>query len=389
MELFEFTTIQLILVTTLGILFLIQLLYYVTIYNKIHKHNQEVKKDKVAFDTSYPPISVIICAKNESDNIRKNLPGILEQNYPKFEVIVINDGSTDESDDVLSAMEEKYPHLYHTFTPDSTRYVSRKKLALTLGIKASKYDWLVFTDANCYPLSKDWLKLMARNFTPATDIVLGYSDYEPSKKWFHIKVSFDNLFSAMRYLGYALIRKPYMGIGRNMAYRKEMFFKNKGFSSHLNLQKGDDDLFINEIATRNNTRVETSTESIMRMPPIEYRKQWKEEKVSYMATSQYYHGIQRFMLGFETFSRLLFYAACIILITISILSHQWILLGTACLAYIFRFIMQAVIINKTAKELGEKKYYLTLPIFDIIQPLWSFKYKVVRFFRRKGDFMRR
>lgn len=140
MELFAFTVIQLILTAILSTLFLIQLLYYVMVYNKIHKHNQEIQKDKVPFDNTYPPISVIICAKNESDNIRKNLPAILEQNYPNFEVIVINDGSTDESEDVLSVMEEKYPHLYHTFTPDSSRYVSRKKLALTLGIKASKYD---------------------------------------------------------------------------------------------------------------------------------------------------------------------------------------------------------------------------------------------------------
>lgn len=389
MGLFAFTTIQIILISVLGILFFIQLLYYTIIYNKIHKHNQEVRKDKVQFDTAYPPLSIIICAKNESDNIRKNLPSILEQDYPKFEVIVINDGSTDESEDALSALEEKYPHLYHTFTPDSTRYVSRKKLALTLGIKASKYDWLVFTEANCRASSKNWLKLMARNFTPATDIVLGYSDYEYSKKWFHKKTAFDNLFFAMRYLGYALIRNPYMGIGRNMAYRKEMFFKNKGFSSHLNLQKGDDDLFINEIATRNNTRVETSAESVMSMQPIEYRKQWKEEKISYMATSQYYHGIQRHMLGFETLSRLLFYATCIALIVLSLFSFQWILLGSACLIYIFRFVMQAVIINKTAKDFGEKRYYLTLPVFDIIQPLWSLEFKAMRFFRRKGDFMRR
>lgn len=193
----------------------------------------------------------------------------------------------------------------------------------------------------------------------------------------------------MRYLGYALIHKPYMGIGRNMAYRKEMFFKNKGFSSHLNLQKGDDDLFINEIATRNNTRVETDSESVMRMCPIEYSKQWKEEKVSYMATSQYFHGAQKYMLGLETFSRLIFYIVCITLIISGILSRQWVLSGLACLFYLLRFVMQSVIINKTAKAFGEKKYYLTLPVFDILQPMWSFKFKTLRFLRKKGDFMRR
>lgn len=389
MDLLLFTTNQFILIATFGLLFFIQLLYYIVLYNKIHRHNCAIKKSKVQFENNYPPISVIICAKNEPDNIRENLPSILEQDYPNFEVIIINSGSTDESKALLSAMEEKYPHLYHTFTPSSARYVSYKKLALTLGIKASKHDWLVFTEAACQAMSKNWLKLMARNFTPTTDIVLGYSNYKPSNKWFHKKVEFFNLLSAMRYLGYALIHWPYMGIGRNMAYRKELFFKKKGFSSYLNLQKGDDDLFINGIANRNNTRVETSSESIMCMCPVKYKSEWREERISYTVTSQFYRGIQKHMLGFETFSRLLFYGVFVSLLVISIHAQQWVLLGSTILIYLLRFIMQATIIHKTAKEFNEKSYYFTLPIFDIAQPLWSLKFKLVHFFRKKNDFTRR
>lgn len=389
MDLFTFNIVEIILLASLGILLIIQIIYYFSLYNQLHVHNKAVSAGDLIYETDLPPISVIISARNESENLRKYLPSILEQDYPNFEVIVINDGSTDESEDVLTILEEQYTNLYHTFTPDGARYISRKKLALTVGIKASKFDWLVFTDADCRPASKEWLKLMARNFTPRTEIVLGYSGYEQNKGWFYRKVSFTNLFMSMRFLGFALIDKPYMGIGRNMAYRKELFFKNKGFSSHLNLQRGDDDLFINEVATPFNTKVETSPGAIIRMEPAYGYKSWKEEKVSYLATSHFYHGAQRYLLGFETTSRLLFIATVIGTIAIGIINRQWVVLGLAILAYILRFVMQIIIINKTATDLEERKYYLTLPIFDIVLPLDVLKFKLFRTIRGKGDYMRR
>ncbi|HJH45250.1 glycosyltransferase [Bacteroides fragilis] len=390
MEAFTFNTAELILLSAAGVLLIVQLIYYLGLYNRIHTHNLAVGKDEVHFGRELPPLSVVICARNESENLRRNLPAILKQDYPDFEVIVINDGSTDESEDLLSELEEEYPNLYHSFTPDSARYISRKKLALTLGIKASKYDWLVFTEADCTPVSDKWLRRIARNFTPSTDIVLGYSGYERGKGWLHKRVSFDSLFTSLRYLGFALAGKPYMGIGRNLAYRKELFFKVKGFSTHLNMQRGEDDLFINQIANENNTRVETSPDSVIRMQPVERYKDWKEEKVSYMATTRFYKGSQRWLLGLETATRLLFYVACLSGIVFGILSFHWLAAGLALLLWIVRYSAQAYVINKTANEMGDNRsYYFTLPVFDIIRPLQSLKFRLYRLYRRKGDFMRR
>lgn len=389
MDLFTFNIAEIILLATTGLFLIIQAIYHFGLYNQLHSHNKAANEGGLIYETELPPVSVIICARNESENLQKYLPSVLEQDYPDFEVIVVNDGSTDESEDVLTIFEEKYTNLYHSFTPDGARYISRKKLALTVGIKASKHSWLIFTEANCRPVSKDWLKSMARNFSPRTDIVLGYSGYEQGKGWFQRKVAFTNLLMSMRYLGFALLDKPFMGIGRNIAYRKELFFKNKGFSSHLNLQRGDDDLFINEVATPFNTKVETSPDSIVRMEPEYSYKCWKEEKVSYLATSRYYHGMQRFLMGFETTSRLLFLAACIATIAYSIIVQQWVALGVAVLAYILRYVMQMVIINRTASDMGEKKYYFTLPLFDVIQPIDVLNFKLFRKLRGKGDFMRR
>lgn len=390
MEAFTFSTVELILLSAAGILFIIQLIYYFGLYNRIHVRNKAVSREEGHFTRELPPVSVILCARNEADNLRKILPAILEQDYPSFEVIVINDASTDETEDVLGVLEEKYPHLYHSFTPDSARYISHKKLALTLGIKASKYDWLVFTETNCMPASNQWLKLMARNFTLHTQIVLGYSGYDRTKGWLHKRVAFDTLFQSLRYLGFALAGKPYMGIGRNLAYRKEIFFQHKGFSTHLNLQRGEDDLFINQIATQSNTRVETDINATMRIQPVHRYKEWKEEKISYMATARYYRGAQRYLLGFETLSRLLFYAACLAGIVTGILHSHWLLAGSSLLIWLFRYTVQAIIINQTAKEMGgDRKYYFSLPVFDLLQPMQSLTFKIYRSFRRKGDFMRR
>lgn len=390
MEAFAFNTTELIILSAAGVLLIIQYIYYFGVYNRIHTHNIAAKKGDVHFTHDEPPLSVIICAHNESENLRRNLPAILEQDYPQFEVIVINDGSTDETEELLSVFEEKYPHLYHSFTPDSARYISRKKLALTLGIKASKYEWLMFTEVNCYPVNNQWLRLMARNFTPRTQVVLGYSGYERGKGWLHKRVSFDALFTSLRYLGLALAGKPYMGIGRNLAYRKDLFFNAKGFSTYLNMQRGEDDLFINQVAHKDNTRVETDIDATVRMQPVECYKDWKEEKVSYMATARFHRGSQQWLLGFETFSRLLFYAVCIAGIVLGIVSHHWVAAGVALLAWLLRYIVQAFVINKAATEMGDNRhYYFTLPVFDILRPLQSLKFKLYRFYRGKGDFMRR
>lgn len=390
METFTIYTTERILIAATGALFLIQSIYYFCLYNRIHARTRDVKRGDAHFTQELPPISVIIYAREESENLRRNLSAVLEQDYPQFEVVVINDGGTDESEDYLTLLEDKYPHLYHSFVPDSSRYISRKKLAITLGIKASKYDWLVFTNANCLPQSNQWLRLLARNFTSRTQVVLGYSGYERGKGWLHKRVSFDNLFTSMRYLGFALAGSPYMGIGRNLAYRKELFYQHKGFSAHLNLQRGDDDLFINHVATPENTRVETDADSIIRIQPVLRTKDWKEEKISYAATGRLYHGAQRWLASLETLTRLAFYGAWIATLVVGILHFHWLVAGIALLAFLLRFALQAFIINKTAKDLEEKRrYYFTLPVFDLLQPMQSLRWKLYCLFRKKSDFLRR
>lgn len=390
MEAFAFNETEEALLIATGVLFIIQQIYYWVLYNRINSHNQAIEQNKQSFTTELPPISVIIYAHDEADNLRHNLKSILEQDYPQFEVIVVTDGNADDTDDYLTMLRDQYPHLYHSFVPGSSRYISHKKLAVTLGIKASKYNWLVFTDANCQPQSNQWLKMLARNFTPQTQIVLGYSNYERGKSWLHKRIAFDNLFTHMRHLGFALLQKPYMGIGRNLAYRKELFYSNKGFSAHLNLLRGEDDLFVNQTASSQNTRVETSPSSIIRMQPISRYKDWKEEKIGYASTAHLYRGMQRYILGFETTTRIFFYGTWIATTILGLLHQHWFVAGIAILLFVSRTVLQALVINRTARSLEEEtRYYFSLPVFDILQPLQSLYWKSCYLFSNKSDFMRK
>lgn len=390
METFAINSTEQYLLTAAGILLVVQLIYYLVLYNRIGRRNRKAQRNELHFTQELPPLSVIICARDEAENLRRNLPAILTQDYPEFEVIVINDGEKNESEDYLLQLEEQYRNLYHSFVPDSSRYISRKKLAVTLGIRASRYDWLVLTEANCQPQSNQWLRLLARNFTPHTEVVLGYSGYERGKGWLRRCCAFDGLFNAMRYLGFALGGHPYMGIGRNLAYRKQLFYDQKGFSAHLNLRRGDDDLFVNQVAHGENTRVETDPEAIVRMQPIYRGKDWREEKIGYASTARQYKGLQRWLAGLETFSRLLFYAAWLSMTVMGILHFHWIVAGIGVLFFLLRFAVQAIVINTTAQSLNEKyRYRLTLPLFDLLQPLQSLWWKLCYLFRDKREFLRK
>ena len=148
-----------LLVAVCGILCAIQLCYVFGIYNRIHRH---FKKKNEAAGTELPPLSVIIVTKDSGSALTKNLPAILEQDYPEFEVIVINDKSAGEDENILKLLSDKYNNLYHTFIPETARYVSRKKLGIAMGIRASRYEWLVVTEPYCRPVSRNWLRRLSR-----------------------------------------------------------------------------------------------------------------------------------------------------------------------------------------------------------------------------------
>ncbi|MFV0391398.1 MAG: glycosyltransferase [Paludibacteraceae bacterium] len=357
--------------TLLLLSFGLQLYFYLRYFRGIIRHHKQEAKGEITYNTTQPPVSIVICARDEEKNLRRFLPLILEQDYPKYEVIVINDASFDNTDDYISLMMKSYPNLRSSFVPDGTTNLSTKKLGITLGVKASSYDLMLLTDADCMPEGKDWISSMVRNFTPETEFVLGYGGYLKKKGFVNRLIRFDTLFIALQYLGMAEARCPYMGVGRNLAYRKETFYNMKGFAGTLDLQSGDDDLMVNRGAGATNTRIEVSKESTTWSEPKPTFKQWYGQKERHISVSNKYSIGSKTRLTIEPVSRGLFYLSVIALILTGLLEFNWILAGFGFLIFVLRYILQIQTINKSAHLLGEKKFYLIIPLFDTILPLIS------------------
>jgi len=360
-----------VLAIIFAVVFLIQAYYYLYYYSGILFYNRKMKKGKIVYNTSKPPVSVIVCTRNEAENLKTLLPVILEQDYPQYELIVVNDGSTDESNEILEKYRAKYPHLYYTFLPMEAKYMSRKKTCLAVGIKAAKYENLLMIDADCEPAGREWISNMARNFTGKSEIVLGYGGHKYKKGLLNKMISFDILFIAIQYMGFALKRRAYMGVGRNLSYKKELFFKNKGFASHLNLASGDDDLFIKEVTNKENTRVEFSpgsaTWSIRKMT----FKSFVYQKERHLSTGTRYKFITKLRIGTELFSRAVFYILFILLAAFLVCSQNYIAAGIAGGVFLFRYALQLIIINCIARILCEKKFVFSIIFFDIFLPIVS------------------
>ena len=364
---FSFSLIELIAFGVLCLAFFYQLYFYVRYVNGVLRLRSKTIRNKISFLTEQPPVSVIICAKDEADNLRQFLPFVLQQEYPDFEVIVINDGSTDETQTLLNNLCVEYQNLRSTFVPVGANNLSTKKLGLTLGIKAAKNELLLFTDADCMPEDNTWIARMARNFTPETDFILGYGAYLNKRGFLNRLITYDTLFIALQYIGMAIARKPYMGVGRNMAYRKETFFAHKGFASTLNLISGDDDLLVNKASDSKNTKVEIAPDSITWSEPNKTFSSWFYQKERHLSVSSYYKASSKFRLALEPMTRGLFYLALILSVVVG---NLIILIATAVL-FVTRLIIQMVIINKSSNHFGERKYIFLLPVFDIFLPLVS------------------
>lgn len=350
---------QFIVAIILATMLLVQLIFYVVIYAQ-----PVYRKAKSITKLVSDPVSVIICAKNEAANLRQFLPKILEQSYNDFEVIVVNDCSEDETEMLLAELEQKYSRLRHTTIEPDRKFGHGKKLAVIIGIKSAKHERLVFTDADCYPTSKNWLQEVVAAYNDTNDIVLGYGKYAGSKGLLNRIIRFDSFMIALQYMGLAILGKPYMGVGRNLSYKKKLFFEGKGFGSHYHILSGDDDLFINEHSTRKNTAVVLSKDSFtVSIPPNRF-VDWIKQKKRHLTTAYFYKTTDKIILGLEPITKLLFYLAVIYLS----FTQAW-MIGLA--AYTIRLIVQLVIIKLGMMKLNENGFLFLIPILDVFIPVFQ------------------
>ncbi len=310
------------------------------------------------------------------ENLRKFLPSVLEQDYPSFEVIVVNDCSEDETEEVLAGFKARYPRLRISTIKKDPIFIHGKKLALTIGIKASVNNLLLFTDADCEPAGKHWIRYMVRHLDGEVEIVAGPGLYSKKKGLLNLLIRFDTAFIAMQYTSLARYGHPYMGVGRNLGYTKELFFRTKGFASHSRLISGDDDLFVSEAATRNNIVIETHPGSFTRSEPETRWADWIAQKRRHLTTGRFYQpGVKR-MIGIEILFRMALNASFVILLFSNFFTVY--IIGV----YLLMLILKGIIFNIAFRRLEEK--YLFLPSL-LLEPFFPLLYGMMHF----GNFIER
>jgi cellulose synthase/poly-beta-1,6-N-acetylglucosamine synthase-like glycosyltransferase len=341
-------------------------LYFFTALNK-KRLNQIIKTDFV-------PVSVIIAARNGKDLLEKNLPSILNQNYPNFEVIVVNDCSYDKTKDWIEKLQKTETKLKLVNLEIDEKFQKGKKFALTMGIKAAANELLLFTDADCAPQSDSWIQKMV-SAKGNKQMVLGFSPHQKKVRWWHFFIHFETYYTAIQFFSFSIRKMPYMGVGRNMMYEKSLFFKHKGFASHQHVLSGDDDLFVQEAATSKNTAVCLNPDSFVEtMPPLSFKK-WVHQKLRHHSTSKLYQFKFKFLLGLSALNHIVFtFIGIFLLLYFSLnstfhfsdVSVIWWLSGFL----IIKYIIQGIVLFPSAKHFQFRPAVWLAPVYDILFALY-------------------
>ena len=332
----------------------IQIFYYLFFFSRLALYKS---RPKTSLQTH--PVSVIICARDEAANLAKNLPGVLVQKYPtSHEVIVVDDNSFDESKYFLEELQKSFKQLHIIELKQEAQFIPGKKFPLSIGIKTAKYEIVLLTDADCVPASEHWIQLMQQSFDDKTEIVLGYGAYHKKKGLLNKIIRWETFHTALQYFSFALAGSPYMGVGRNLSYKKSIFFRHKGFTSHNHVPSGDDDLFINMAATKKNTRINIHPDAFTQSKPSETWKQWIKQKHRHYSTGKFNKPKHQILLGLYSLSYFMFYP---LLISV-ILFYNWQYAGVV---YIARLFVQAIVLYPCMKKLKENSLYPALIFIDI------------------------
>ncbi|HEY1112899.1 MAG TPA: glycosyltransferase [Chitinophagaceae bacterium] len=347
--------------TAFVVITLVQLFYYLYFFRRVAYYHPKEKEQ-----SQQHPVSVIICARDEDENLARHLPGVLVQDYATtHEVIVVNDNSVDDSKYILDELKKTFKMLQVVDLAQEAKLIAGKKFPLSIGIKEAKHEIVLLTDADCVPATDKWVYKMQDAFHNGVEVALGYGAYTKGPGFLNKAIRFETFHTALQYFGYALAGKPYMGVGRNLAYRKDVFFRNKGFSAINHIPSGDDDLFINRVANGKNTTVVLDPEAFTLSKPKQTWKDWKRQKTRHYSTSKFYKKSHQFLLGLYTGSYFLFYP----LFVLSLVFFDWRL---ALIPLVVRLLTLAIVWRKAMKRFNEDDLFGWFLFWDI----WLFFYYI-------------
>ena len=364
---FFFNRLIFIVLLCFGITFIIQLIYHWCVFSKLAFYK---KKDKTKSDDQLEPVSVVVCARDAYEYLQDLVPVLLTQDYPDYEIVIVNDCSEDETEEWLKDIERREPKIKPVQLRQHLNFFNGKKFPLSMGIKSAKNDLIVLTDVNCLPTNSQWLRSVVNSYGNNTEVVIGYSPYFNKKGVFNKIMRFDAVQYAIQYLSAALNKHPYMGIGTNLSYRKELFYRHKGFTSHYTTSVGDDDLFISQVAKGKNTEVLIDAENaILTTPPHKFGM-WAHIKSSRYSTIPQYDVKAKASSALFTWSHFLFYASFIALMllkpafALSIGAVYYI--PILVFFFLLRYGSQMIIYHGATKRLGEKGLLPGLIVYDLI-----------------------
>jgi glycosyltransferase involved in cell wall biosynthesis len=340
---------------------LVQLFYYGWFFRRLAWYSAPEKQQ-----SQQHPVSVIICARDEAARLVTHLPGALVQTYPStHEVIVVNHNSQDDTRFLLDEFKKTFKGLHIVNLEHEAIGIPGKKYPLSMGIKEALYEIVLLTDADCIPASEFWMQKMQDGYDKGTEVVLGYGAYKRAPGVLNKIIRFDTFHTALQYLSYALAGQPYMGVGRNLSYKKDVFLRNKGFSAINHVPGGDDDLFINKVATRENTAIVIDKDTFTLSDPKKNFGEWFRQKARHYSTAKYYKPRHKFLLGLYSLTYILFYPLLIVS-----LFYDW---RVALPLYGIRLIVQGLIFHKTMRRLGEEDLFPWWWLLDI----WMFAYYLI------------
>jgi glycosyltransferase involved in cell wall biosynthesis len=347
----------------------IQLLYLIVFLIAFSGNHAAGQEEKV-------PVSVVVCAHDEAQNLRELIPMLLSQDYPEFEVLIVNDRSNDGTYDFLLEETKKYPRLRMVDVKSTPERVNGKKFGITLAVKAATHEWILLTDADCRPNSEHWISSMSRYFTDKNQFVLGFSYYMRKAGFLNLFIRFETLLTAIQYFSFGWMKNPYMGVGRNLAYRKSLFLEKKGFNNFLHVTGGDDDLYVNMHARGKNTSLLLSGESeTFSFPKLTWRS-FYEQKVRHLSVGKRYRFSHRFLLGLFSFSWILTWmmalALCIAMLTSFAGLSQALGMAAYFLAvpFVLRWIFLILIFSMMLKKASLKFGLWTIPFLDFIYAIY-------------------
>lgn len=348
------------LTIVLALSFVALAVYYALFYFRLGHYKQVGKSES----ETLPPVSVVLCSQNQGEWLRTNLVYLLEQDYPDFEVVVVNYCSTDDTKFVMQVLSENYKRLQVVTMDQNVCGYRGKKYPLSIGIKSAKHDLLLMADPDCLPRDVerfDWIRQMVAGYRHKNvDIVLGYCGIEPRKSLFNWMQQYDNMDYSTEYLGAAIMHRPFTGCGRNLSYRRSFFMKNNGLIYSYNEPDGADDMFVNQNCRRHNVSVVLNQESFTQAAPCRSFREWHVMRKHRIATHKYYRFGLKACRFVRPLSVLLFYLAAALLFVSG--SFPWeVLAGAVAVKWVWQIMSAA----QCCKRL------LLPPVIYIFSPVWE------------------